>query len=86
MTKYDVGAIKRYVKQVMTAEATGVGRCTMSSITAEERYMNRNGLYWDRRNNVIVANNVPIFRVRPQYGTRKVQGTYMPKLPILEAL
>ena len=83
---YDTKLIAKWLKAKFDDEAFGTAY-TMHRISDADAYMARNKLTYNRRNNTIdligdtPEEDVPIYKVRPQYGSKKVQGTYAPKLP-----
>lgn len=83
---YDTKIIARYLKNIFDDEAFGTAYTT-HRISKDDAYMARNGLYYDRNNQIIYdKDDNAIFRVVPQYGSKKVQGTYAPKTPILKPI
>lgn len=83
---YDTKIIARYLKNKFDDEAFGTGY-TKHGISKDDAYMARNGLSYDSRNQIIYdKDDNAIFKVVPQYGSKKVQGTYAPKTPILKPI
>lgn len=84
--KYDTKLIAKWLKAKFEDEAFGTAYTT-HHISDADAYMGRNGLTYNRKNNTIdlIGNtreeDVPIYKVIPQYSHPKRQGTYPPKLP-----
>jgi hypothetical protein len=61
----------------------------MHRISDADAYMGRNGLTYNRKNNTIDLwkssgdEDIPVYKVVPQYSSTKRQGTYAPKMPKL---
>lgn len=87
-TKYDTKLIAKWLKAKFDDEAFGTAY-TMHRISDADAYMGRNKLTYNRKNNTIelIGNtpeeDIPIYKVIPQYSSTKKQGTYAPKLPKL---
>ena len=84
---YDTKLIAKYLKAKFDDEAFGTSK-TIHGTSDAERYMNRNNLVYDSATKTVGVyqgsdwrNSTPIYKVIPQYGSKKVQGTYAPKLP-----
>ena len=87
-TNYDTKLIAKWLKAKFDDEAFGTAYTT-HRISDADAYMGRNGLTYNRRNNTIDLwksggdEDIPVFKVIPQYSSTKRQGTYAPKLPKL---
>ena len=87
-SNYDTKLIAKWLKAKFDDEAFGTAY-TMHRISDADAYMGRNGLTYNRRNNTIDLwksggeEDIPIYKVVPQYSSTKKQGTYAPKLPKL---
>lgn len=87
-TNYDTKLIAKWLKAKFDDEAFGTAY-TMHKISDADAYMSRNGLTYNRKNNTIDLwksggeEDIPIFKVVPQYSSTKRQGTYAPKMPKL---
>jgi hypothetical protein len=85
---YDTKLIAKWLKAKFDDEAFGTAYTT-HRISDADAYMGRNGLTYNRRNNTIDLwksggdEDIPVFKVIPQYSSTKRQGTYAPKLPKL---
>jgi len=84
---YDTKLIAKWLKAKFDDEAFGTAK-TMHGTSDAERYMNRNNLVYNSATKIVGVyqgsdwrNPTPIYKVIPQYGSKKVQGTYAPKLP-----
>lgn len=86
--KYDTKLIAKWLKAKFDDEAFGTAYTT-HHISDADAYMGRNGLTYNSRNNTIDLwksggdEDLPIYKVIPQYSSTKKQGTYAPKLPKL---
>lgn len=87
-TNYDTKLIAKWLKAKFDDEAFGTAY-TMHRISDADAYMGRNGLTYNRKNNTIDLwksggdEDIPIYKVIPQYSSTKRQGTYAPKMPKL---
>lgn len=87
-TNYDTKLIAKWLKAKFDDEAFGTAY-TMHRISDADAYMSRNGLTYNRRNNTIDLwksggdEDIPVYKVIPQYSSTKRQGTYAPKMPKL---
>lgn len=87
-SNYDTKLIAKWLKAKFDDEAFGTAY-TMHRISDADAYMGRNGLTYNRRNNTIDLwksggeEDIPVYKVVPQYSSTKKQGTYAPKLPKL---
>ena len=87
-TNYDTKLIAKWLKAKFDDEAFGTAY-TMHRISDADAYMSRNGLTYNRKNNTIDLwksggdEDIPVYKVIPQYSSTKRQGTYAPKLPKL---
>lgn len=87
-TNYDTKLISKWLKAKFDDEAFGTAYTT-HRISDADAYMGRNGLTYNRKNNTIDLwksggdEDIPVFKVIPQYSSTKRQGTYAPKLPKL---
>lgn len=86
---YDTKLIAKWLKAKFDDEAFGTAY-TMHRISDADAYMGRNKLTYNRKNNTIdlwesgdAGEDVPVYKVIPQYSSTKKQGTYAPKLPKL---
>lgn len=87
-SNYDTKIIAKYLKKKFDDEAFGtshsssLGSFYRNNPNDPDIYMNRNGLFYNSRNNTITdKDDNPIFKVIPQYSHPKRQGVYPPKLP-----
>lgn len=87
-TNYDTKLIAKWLKAKFDDEAFGTAY-TMHRISDADAYMSRNGLTYNRKNKTIDLwksggdEDIPIYKVIPQYSSTKRQGTYAPKMPKL---
>ena len=87
-SNYDTKLIAKWLKAKFDDEAFGTAY-TMHRISDADAYMGRNGLTYNRRNNTIDLwksggdEDIPVYKVVPQYSSTKKQGTYAPKMPKL---
>lgn len=87
-TNYDTKLIAKWLKAKFDDEAFGTAYTT-HRISDADAYMGRNGLTYNRKNNTIDLwksgsdEDIPVYKVVPQYSSTKRQGTYAPKLPKL---
>ena len=87
-SNYDTKLIAKWLKAKFDDEAFGTAY-TMHRISDADAYMGRNGLTYNRKNNTIDLwksggdEDIPIYKVVPQYSSTKRQGTYAPKMPKL---
>lgn len=87
-TNYDTKLIAKWLKAKFDDEAFGTAY-TMHRISDADAYMSRNGLTYNRKNNTIDLwksggnEDIPVYKVIPQYSSTKRQGTYAPKMPKL---
>lgn len=87
-TNYDTKLIAKWLKAKFDDEAFGTAY-TMHRISDADAYMSRNGLTYNRKNKTIDLwksggdEDIPVYKVIPQYSSTKRQGTYAPKMPKL---
>lgn len=87
-SNYDTKLIAKWLKAKFDDEAFGTAY-TMHRISDADAYMGRNGLTYNRKNNTIDLwksggdEDIPVYKVVPQYSSTKRQGTYAPKMPKL---
>lgn len=88
-SNYDTKLIAKWLKAKFDDEAFGTAY-TLHHISDADAYMGRNKLTYNRKNNTIdlwkssdAGEDVPVYKVIPQYSSTKKQGTYAPKLPKL---
>lgn len=88
---YDTKLIAKYIKEYLSNQASGRGNYSMNFSDAE-RYMNRNQLIYNSRDNIVYLHDLktredtPLFKVIPQYSNTKKNGYCAPKTPVLEPI